>query len=168
MLKRTGTAKTYADMEVFRHFREMSLSNFLKKYAKKAGTLDENGRSLIQEAITRGRLADAAELAERGAPANVQDHNGDTALHFAADHGAADLMKVLLAHGADANLCNVHGNGPLWTAAIKGDVDMVRVLRAAGADVSHVNRVGKTPLDIAATFSKPEYNKPELMRALTE
>jgi hypothetical protein len=117
---------------------------------------DRYGRSLLHEAVHRGRPDLAIELIARGIDTNIQDRDGRTVLHAAADNQQVEVARAALARGANPRLVDGHGNSPLWTAVFhaKEVPGLARLLVQAGADPRQKNRYGKSPLDMAHSYGE--------------
>jgi hypothetical protein len=88
------------------------------------------------EAIRRGDLGAAQQMAARGTPVNVPDLEGKTPLAIAADEATA---AWLLANGADANAADEHGTTVLMEQATLGHGAVVKLLIAKGARLDDVD-----------------------------
>jgi uncharacterized protein len=113
---------------------------------------DEDGQSLLHEAIACNNLDFGLDLIKRGINVNLADDNAQTALHFAALYNSFQLASAILKNGGNLNLTDVHGNNPLWTAVFncKGKhYDMVQLFMENGGDPLTKNKHGRSPLDFA-------------------
>jgi len=104
--------------------------------------------SALGEAVSTGRVADAARLIELGANVNQPSKHG-VLLGLAASDGSTDMVRLLLKHGADIDAL---GDGRTALLAAVGALDepMVELLLAEGADPNIGDGRGETPLSFAA------------------
>jgi ankyrin repeat protein len=65
---------------------------------------DEDGQSLLHEAVAYDNLQAAVELVQRGIDVNAADKNGQTPLHYCGIHQRAEIADVILTHGGDCRL----------------------------------------------------------------
>ena len=123
-----------------------------------AQATDEEGKTLLFHAATRGK-ADVVELLlARGADPNVADEKGFTPLYRAALEGHKDAVRLLLEKGAGPNAKTKEGDAPLHAATdhLKGlpkhagCVEVVRLLIAHKAAVNAKAKDDMTPLHLAA------------------
>ena len=106
--------------------------------------------SALWEAVSSGRLDDAARLIELGADVNRLHENYGSLLMVAAADPNLDMARLLLAHGADVNAQWWEGTA-LMRATGSGNEQMVELLLSAGADPALGDDRGETPLSLAAT-----------------
>ena len=104
--------------------------------------------SALGEAVSTGRVADAARLIELGANVNQPSMHG-VLLGLAASDGSIDMVRLLLKSGADIDALG-GGRTALLAAIGALDVPMVEILLAAGADPNVGDGRGETPLSFAA------------------
>jgi tetratricopeptide (TPR) repeat protein len=104
--------------------------------------------SALGEAVSTGRVPDAARLIELGANVNQSSKHG-ALLGLAASEGSADMVRLLLKHGADIDAL-ADGRTALLAAIGARDVPMVELLLSAGADPNVGDGRGETPLSFAA------------------
>jgi ankyrin repeat protein len=98
---------------------------------------NEQGRSLVMEAVAMGPQANGVSLPilgrllDAGVDVNAQDQEGCTALALAVGECTIDVLHFLLTRGANPNLGNplIHA---LWNDGTSAED--LKVLIAAGAD----------------------------------
>jgi ankyrin repeat protein len=114
--------------------------------------VDDDGQSLLHEAIAHYNNGAAIDLINRGINVNIADNNGQVPLHFCALHKNPIVAAALLRNGADVNVKDIHLNNPLWTAVFnaRGQYELVKLLLENGADPASKNRAGRSPLDFAS------------------
>ncbi len=113
----------------------------------------------IQEAATRGDLADVKRHLARGEAVNSTGEDGITPLFAAAESGKMNVVEYLISKGADVKVKNANGNAvlgqegdtPLHGAATCGHADLAGLLITKGADVDARGIYDETPLIRAAT-----------------
>lgn len=112
--------------------------------------VDRDGRTLLMNAVTRGRPDLVAGLVARGADVDAKDGKGFRALHFAALEGDVACTELLADAGADLDPRDGWGNTPLWRAAMTFDADapVIAALLARGADPAVTNDHGVAPADL--------------------
>jgi tetratricopeptide (TPR) repeat protein len=101
--------------------------------------------SALWEAVSSGRLDDAARLIELGADVNQLHENYGSLLMVAAADPEVDMARLLLAHGADVNAQWWEGTA-LMVAARSGNEKLVELLLSVGADPNLGDDRGETPL----------------------
>ncbi|AIZ65402.1 hypothetical protein PK28_17165 (plasmid) [Hymenobacter sp. DG25B] len=118
---------------------------------------NENGQSLLQEAIAARNESAARLLLRQQLDVNSQDDQGATALHYVALYQTPALGQRILQQGGNLALLDQHGNSPLWTAVFnaRGQYDVVDLFLQYQADPQSVNRYGKTPADFATQIQDP-------------
>ena len=114
---------------------------------------DENGRSLLMLAATRGDIETLSLLHEAGAAADHRDRAGHSALTLAAANSIADTVAWLL---LNANVDIDHQAGAqqrsaLQLAAAAGHDDVIALLLLMDVDVNAVDASGQTALQLATT-----------------
>ena len=92
----------------------------------------KKGDSALADAASRGDLAAARLLLDRGADVNAVDHRGYTPLILAAQHDrdSPELVRLLLARGADVR-AQAEGHTAVTIAERRGETELVRMLREA-------------------------------------
>jgi hypothetical protein len=88
------------------------------------------------DAVRRGDLAAAQQMAERGTPVNVPDLEGKTPLAIA---GNEETAAWLIAHGADVNAADEHGMTVLMEQSTYTHPGIVKMLIAKGARLDDVD-----------------------------
>ena len=121
----------------------------LLKRGVEAGTVDQEGNSLLILAIREGSVGAVRALIAARANVNSRNALGETALMLAALRGDLEVVRQLLVHGAEVN---PSGNWtPLIYAAVKGSVEISRLLLAYGAQINAAaDSNGLTALMMAA------------------
>jgi ankyrin repeat protein len=121
---------------------------------------DQDGSTLLYDAISGGKTASIRLLLKRGvdvnAHINVEYVDGFTALMFAIENHDQNLIKELLASGADINVANTDGDTALVSAIEGGDAQCVKFLLEKGAKVNLKGWAGFTPLSRAKNNHNPE------------
>lgn len=112
---------------------------------------NENGQSLLHEAIVANNNEIAIDLINRQININHQDCKGMSSLHYCALHHNSLIADLLLKHKADVNIEDLYGNNPLWTAVFNahGDYQMVKLFMKYGANEHHKNQASRSPIDFA-------------------
>jgi ankyrin repeat protein len=127
-----------------------------------ADARQNNGTSLLHQALEMNHFNVVPLLIKEGADVNAVDHRGitpihlaagkgNTALHKAARQGNHDLLILLIEHNADVNVSTqgLHVT-PLHKAVRYGHEKIVRVLLNSGANVNAYSNLYGTPLHWAA------------------
>jgi len=130
------------------------LAPLIEVFVRIGAPVDEenphDGMSALWEAVSSGRLDDAARLIELGADVNQLHENYGSLLMVAATDPKLAMARLLLAHGADVNAQWWEGTA-LMRATGSGNEKMVEHLLSAGADPALGDDRGETPLSLAAT-----------------
>ncbi|HEV2721101.1 MAG TPA: ankyrin repeat domain-containing protein, partial [Thermoanaerobaculia bacterium] len=87
------------------------------------------------DAVRRGDLAAAQQMAAKGIPVNVPDLEGKQPLAIAGNEATA---AWLIANGADVNAADEHGQTVLMEQATYGHAGIVKMLIAKGARLDDV------------------------------
>jgi uncharacterized protein len=118
---------------------------------------DDQGRTLLAEAVLEKRADVVKQLLEHGADPKRADHEGMTALHFAAQEHQPELVQLLLDKGALVDARDRLGNTPLFRAltTFRGEAEgnAIWALLLAGADRAAKNTHGVSPLDLSKGVS---------------
>ena len=121
---------------------------------------DENGRTLLLNAL----LANYRELADRliakGADISVVDNDKRTALMHAAEQKNAKVALLLLEEGLDAKAKDKDGRSVLLYAVKGGSDRIVEAVLKKGADVNHQDKNGVTPLMQVSYFRESNDKDP--------
>lgn len=112
--------------------------------------VDEEGKTLLTKAASRGHAPEIELLLRRGASLDMKDRRGWTALLEAASWGNTELVELLIRYGADVNAQDRNGNTPLhWAVtSFMGYPKMAQILLDAGSDLAIVNKNRISALDI--------------------
>lgn len=125
-----------------------------------ANTVDEQGFTLLMEAVALEKLEDSAKtmrvLLNYGANASVADEDGYTALHWAAACDNEVAVSILVAE-AQVNInsrcaARFGTETALHRGARMGNVDAVQALLEHGADLRARNASNQTADDIAGDY----------------
>ena len=125
-----------------------------------ANTADEQGFTLLMEAVALEKLEDSATtmrvLLKYGANASAADEDGYTALHWAAacDNEVAVSILVGEAHVDINSRCSARfgTETPLHRGARMGNVDAVQALLEHGADLGARSASNQTADEIAGDY----------------
>lgn len=125
-----------------------------------ANTVDEQGFTLLMEAVALEKLEDSAKtmrvLLKHGANASAADEDGYSALHWAAacDNEVAVSILVAEAHVDINSRCSARfgTETPLHRGARMGNVDSVQALLEHGADLGARSASNQTADEIAGDY----------------
>jgi ankyrin repeat protein len=124
----------------------------IKDLVRKGGNLnapDENGWSLLHEAVLNSEITSLRYLLKQDVDPNVSSRAGVTALMLAVHDPAK--VEFLLAHGASVNPVSAEGKSALILAAAqKRALPVVKLLVRKGAQVNQQDKRGGTALLMAA------------------
>ncbi len=125
--------------------------------AKAAVAIDENGNTLLMNAVLRNsdsaidaELSRSEYLADNAKFLNHANSDGNNALHLAAIKRNRNLAKRLLKMGIDRNAVNNDGDTALHIAVKNSDSQLVDALLDGGCDTDALDGEGATPLILAA------------------
>jgi ankyrin repeat protein len=128
------------------------------------GTLDQNGRTVLEAAIRSGN-GDCVTLAvAHGGDITKPASNGDSLLRYAIKEKRPDSVKALLQAGCDAREKNQYGLNLLHQAAEIDCPDIIPLLAAAGVDVNAKAEYDRPPLWYAV-LSRKAANAEALLKA---
>ncbi len=112
---------------------------------------------LLQNAVSRGDIAEVKNLLKRGANPDAYDKHGEALLHKAAEHDFFEIAEVLLKAGADPNIQDkAWSHTPLHVTASNGSLQTAKILLSMGASVHIRDEWNGTPLHNAAKFNTIE------------
>ena len=115
---------------------------------------NEDGRTPLQIAITRGNVQAFNTLLEHGADPEIADYHQERALHFAVEQENPEFLTRLLAiDGIDINPINYMGDTPLHTAAEVGNTHTVAILLRQG--------------DVDVNVTTPQVQESEILEGFT-
>jgi ankyrin repeat protein len=115
-----------------------------------AGDLGAAGTSPLVDAVKRGDVAAARQLARNKAAVNAAEADGTTALHWAVQSNNLELVTLLVRAGANVKTPNRYGVPPITLAAMNGGAAVVGALLEGGADANTVTTAGEPVLLTAA------------------
>lgn len=108
---------------------------------------DNDGTSLLHNAVSSGLLKIASLLIQKGADVNAKDNDdAQTPLHSAAIYGRSEMVNLLLQSGADVHVKDKEGKTALFWASCMGYTEIVEALLKAGAEVNATTNDGMIPL----------------------
>lgn len=96
------------------------------------GATEWDGRTLLHDAVDKGRQNVAKYLLDQGANIDGVTQDGRTAIHMAAQHGDIPMITLLLRYKAKINPVDGKGWTPLDRAEKWGHADAVSFLRGRG------------------------------------
>jgi ankyrin repeat protein len=116
-----------------------------------AHATDDDGRTPLHNAASRGHVAVATILLDSGADIDAREEDNETPLHSAAWRSQVAIGRLLVERGSDLEARNHWGRTPLLVVAREtGNADMARLLIDAGAAINVRDRGGESSLDLAA------------------
>lgn len=98
-------------------------------------TKEYRNRSLLLDALEKGRLDVVEILLNNGLNPNVKDKNGIVPLFYAVSYKDIPSIKLLLSYGADINAKAPNGKTVLSIAIEDGYFDIIKLLVDAGAEI---------------------------------
>ena len=117
---------------------------------------DEQGRSLLHNAISYNNIELVKWLLTKGADVNSRDEQGYSPLHDAMT-GNVEIVKLLIENGAEVNSKDNSGNTPMHRIKYSNHDEKLNLLLKAGADINKKNDIGITPLQVAVFMPKDNY-----------
>jgi ankyrin repeat protein len=123
--------------------------------------VNEQGRSLLQQAIRVGEIALATEMIANGIAIHGRDSMGNTAMHYAVQTESLNLVLKLYEHTSQ-DTRNEQGQTPLHYAAARGQLDVIRKLIAQGANLSATTQVSILDLNANTSLSIGDLTLPNL------
>jgi ankyrin repeat protein len=113
---------------------------------------DQQGQTLLRQAVENGHEGIVKLLLDKGADLESKDGIGWTPLLYAAQRGHDAVVKLLLDKGADLESKGDSGWTPLFLATLNGHDAVVKLLLDKGADLESKSDSGWTPLLLAAQY----------------
>lgn len=106
----------------------------LLKYGAEVNYRAKEGRTLLHDAVSRGREDLVDLLLKHDADINAKDKYGYTSLHWAVSSKNKKMVELLVARGADVNARNLQGRTPLYDTwgGSNLDVQIAEILRKHG------------------------------------
>ncbi|XP_076285725.1 uncharacterized protein LOC143211701 isoform X2 [Lasioglossum baleicum] len=121
---------------------------------------DSDGQTLLQCAVSNGKLKVVQYLVEKGADVTERNGSGDAPLHYATKSDKLEVVQYLVEKGADVNVKDNSGRTPLHYAADHGTLEVVRYLiEEINGNINVKDNNGQTPLHFAAKSDKLEVVK---------
>jgi ankyrin repeat protein len=116
---------------------------------------EDDGFTLLQFAIRKGKNDSVAVLLERGADPEIpaKGEQGYKALHIAAAAKNEGALQLLLQRNAEIDCTDKNGETPLHVAALAGALAIAKLLVEAGAELQAVDINRETPRAIAARIA---------------
>eukprot|EP01006_Ploeotia_vitrea_P026463 TRINITY_DN59445_c0_g1_i1.p2 TRINITY_DN59445_c0_g1~~TRINITY_DN59445_c0_g1_i1.p2 ORF type:complete len:143 (+),score=25.62 TRINITY_DN59445_c0_g1_i1:320-748(+) len=106
---------------------------------------NEDGKTALMFATSKGHVEVVKQLLQVGANANKADDYGQRPLHRAAGKGGVEMVQLLVETGkADVNVQDKNGDTPLHCAAMENNEQVGKFLLNNGADDGIKNKDGKT------------------------
>lgn len=135
----------------------LSLTKLLVKHNPRIiHDVDENGESLLYNAVKRGSLPHVEYFIEQGSKIDQPNKRLATPLHCACYRRYPCIIQSLLDHGADIAWENENGNIPIYEVCVRGPRKVIEQLISHDSPVEHVNRNGDTLVLIAARNGQAE------------
>ena len=154
LLSSFAAAPPLAAQSIFEAAREGdtdTVRELLEYDPELARAADEDGRTALHHAASRGQVEVATILLDAGAEIDAPEEDNETPLHYAAWRSQLPVGRLLVARGAGLEARNRWGRTPLLIVAREtGNADMARLLIDAGAQVNARDRGGESSLDLAA------------------
>lgn len=111
---------------------------------------DENGRTLLVQALISEQAGAARLLLARGANPDLPVFaTGQVPLHYAAADGDVKMIEALLDHHAMIDYPDDFGWTPLHMATARGKLEAVKALAEAGANLEARDRQDDRPIELA-------------------
>lgn len=115
------------------NFQRQSVLEILLDNGLNLETRNQNGKTLLAQAVYRGRYQISKYLIERGANVNAVDESGWTILMLAVWRNRFRIFPLLLKAGADINAISSLGDTALSLAIEENHHSIVKMLKEAGA-----------------------------------
>lgn len=129
---------------------------FLIKAGADANSGDNNGYTILQNAVRAGDIERIKLLLKSGADVNKGNKRGDTPLKYAVEKQSDEAVNILLKAGANVNMKGLWGFTPLMSATLGQWKTGVKILVNAGANIHAVDVGGHTSLALAISHGYPE------------
>ena len=135
-----------------KHFR---VANLLYSHGAVVDVRDDDKRTPLYLASSRGQVDIMRWLLDHGADANARGYLGITPLIQATAGIHREAVQALVEHNADTNLCDENGSTPLLWASSRHNpegtvVEIMRRLLEHGADPNICDNDHSTPLHQAS------------------
>ncbi|MFC1737988.1 ankyrin repeat domain-containing protein [Planctomycetota bacterium] len=128
--------------------------------------VNDNGDTLLHEAVDKGDYNAVKKLIDKGADVNVRNESGEIPLHFCYLEPHPGVLKLLIDSGANVNAKDDYGDTPLNNLLITnyGTASAMKILIDAGANVNTPDDLGNTPLHGAVVYA--DYADTESIKVL--
>ncbi|ORX71041.1 ankyrin [Anaeromyces robustus] len=110
----------------------------LLKKGSEINIIDNNGKSLIANAIQESSLTIVELLIKYGANPEFIDGNKNPPLNYAIQEKSESIVKLLISHGADANFIDLFNISSLAYAIQEKSLPIIKYLIDHGADINFV------------------------------
>lgn len=116
--------------------RERLVDQFIKCYGSIDVKEEQYGYTLLMDVVTRGDVALATLLLDKGADVNFRSKDGVEALGFIMEASTmVDMITLLLERGADVKVTDNRGRSALSTTVCFGPIEATQLLVDKGADL---------------------------------
>lgn len=130
---------------------------------------DEDGNTLLHEAVINQDRQRVELLLRSGANPNIINDDGDTPLLFASyeDDVSYPIIEVLVSHGADVKQVNQYGKNALDMLLVPSNAKAVQLLHSKGAHAS-ADRTGLLQANLAYANNSNDAKAHDNISALLE
>ncbi|KAK6590055.1 hypothetical protein RS030_192767 [Cryptosporidium xiaoi] len=119
--------------------------------------VDDDGRTLLHNAVSKNKLFIVEILINKGSKLNTSDENGWTPLHSSCSIGNYTISKLLIDNNADCGAKTHSGSTPLHYAASKGHYEIVELLIKKNTDIIDIrDSYGRTAIFMSACSGKKD------------
>lgn len=110
-------------------YKNLEKINELLNSGEDPNTTNDNGFSILMQAVADGSFEIAKLLLEKGANPNVVNNLGRSPMFFAARYGYKNMVDLLLQYNAIPNLYeHPENNGPILISIIYEHIDILKTL----------------------------------------
>ena len=129
---------------------EKRLASYLAQDPLLANAVNNDGNSLLYEAVASSSSKIVELILASGAKVNFRNQFGRAPLHRAADEDFLGMVRLILDYGADVNIRDCRGSTPLIASAEFASLPLLKMLVEAGANVPSGNFYGRSALHNAS------------------
>jgi ankyrin repeat protein len=135
------------DLKPIKSDNKNSIVSSKKHIEKNIYYIDEEGNTLLHQAVIDKDIVRVKELLKEDLDVNHRNNKGQTPLHLATINNSLNIVKILIKNNAKLTIFDIYGYSPLYYANYLKFFEIANYLKYYGASVE-IKKVSKqTKLD---------------------